>query len=804
LRGKVSKPLFVQGGIGLRTAAACRAAGAAGVVLDDCLLLMAESPVPAALQADLARLNGAECRLLGELLDRSCRVFARPGSGQLKSAEDEARTAEGGSLAVDEWAERLNRRVGWGAEALLPLGQGIGLAAAYRDTYRSVSRLVQALRRASLVQGERAAQLHFLGENGPLAKSHGTRFPLAQGPMTRVSDSPAFAADVARGGALPFLALALMRGPQVAQMLAETRAQVGERPWGVGMLGFVPHALREEQCAEIWKCKPSFALIAGGRPDQAAEFEKRGIPTYIHAPAPALLKMYLEQGARRFVFEGRECGGHVGPLASFPLWEQMIEVLLSQVPAGEEKSVHVLFAGGIHDAASGAIVAALSAPLAERGMKVGCLMGTAYLFTHEIVSSGAVVEGFQAEAIRCRRTMNLESGPGHSTRCVDTRFAHDFYETRKRLIREGRSAEEIREVLEDLNLGRLRIASKGVNRDAAGRVVTVGPEEQVRDGMYMIGQVATLRDEVLSVEALHLDVTEGAQNLLDASVAGRVQRAEEARPSDIAIVGIGVTLPKADSADDYWQLIVNKTCVVREAPKDRWDPELFFDANPKARDKVYSKHGGFLDEIPFDPMRFGIPPKSMKSIDPLQLLTLETAARTLADAGYSDGNFDRENTSVILGAGGGAGDLGVQYSMRAELPRFVENPSAEVWDRLPEWTEESFAGTLLNVAAGRVANRLDLGGLNFTVDAACGSSLAAINIAVHELESGRSSMVLAGGFDTTQSVFAFTAFAKTQALSARGQSRTFDQSADGITISEGVAMVALKRLADAEIGRAHV
>ncbi|MGQ0529717.1 MAG: SDR family NAD(P)-dependent oxidoreductase [Panacagrimonas sp.] len=798
LRGQTAKPVFIQGGIGVRAAAASRAAGAAGVVLDDCMLLLAESSVPAAIQADIARLNGAECKLLGELLQRPCRAFARPASAALKSAEEDTRAAEGESLSLADWAGRMNSRLGWQADRLLPLGQSVGLAAAYRDSYRSVGRLVQAVRRASLKQVERAAQLGFIDENGPLARSHGTRYPLAQGPMTRVSDSPAFAAEVARNGALPFLALALMRGPQVADMLTRTQELAGALPWGVGMLGFVPQALREEQCAEIWKCKPAYALIAGGRPDQAAEFEKRGIATYIHAPAPALLKLYLEQGARRFVFEGRECGGHVGPLGSFPLWEQMIEVLLAQVPAGEEKNIHVLLAGGIHDAASSAIVATMTAPLAERGMKVGCLMGTAYLFTQEIVESGAVVEGFQAEALRCERTMNLESGPGHASRCVDTKFAHDFYDTRRRLIREGKSTEEIRDVLEDLNLGRLRIASKGVNRDDTGRVVEVPVEQQLADGMYMIGQVATMRDRVQSLAELHENVTRGAQALLDEQTLARIERAEDAKPSDIAIVGIGITLPKADSADDYWKLILDKHCVIREVPKDRWDTELYYDADQKSRDKIYSKWGGFLDEIPFDPMRFGIPPKSMKSIDPLQLLTLETAARTLADAGYADGQFDRENTSVILGAGGGAGDLGVQYSMRSELPRFVENLSPEVWERLPEWTEESFAGTLLNVAAGRVANRLDFGGVNFTVDAACGSSLAAISIAVHELETGRSSMVLAGGFDTTQSAFAFTAFAKTQALSAKGQARTFDQSADGIAISEGVAMVALKRLADAE------
>ncbi|MDD3762287.1 MAG: beta-ketoacyl synthase N-terminal-like domain-containing protein, partial [Nevskiales bacterium] len=800
LRGQTRLPIYLQGGVGVHGAAACRIAGAAGIVLDDALLLLAESPLPESQKDELARLNGAETRLLGELIGRPCRIYVRPGSPALKAIEEKTRTAEGGGQSADEWVRDLSASIGWSTDdtLALPLGQAIGLAGTYRQRYRTVARLMQAVRRASSQQAEQAAKLHFIDEGGPLAASHGTRFPLCQGPMTRVSDSPDFAVAVAEGGALPFLALALMRGPQVAQMLEQTRARIGDKPWGVGLLGFIPHALREEQCAEIWKCKPDYALIAGGRPDQAAEFESRGIPAYIHAPAPALLKMYLEQGARRFVFEGRECGGHIGPLASFPMWEQMIEVLLANVPAGEEAKTHVLFAGGIHDATSAAMVAAMAAPLAARGMKVGALMGTAYLFTHEIVATGAVVQGFQDEALRCRHTMNLETGPGHATRCVDTKFAHDFYDTRKRLIGEGKSAEEIRDILEDLNLGRLRVASKGVDRDADGKIVAIAPEQQLTEGMYMIGQVATLRDQAVSIETLHSSVCHDGQALLDALAEARAGRSQAAKPADVAIVGIGTLLPKADNADDYWSHIVHKITAFGEVPATRWDWQQYFDGDRKTRDKVYSRWGGFLDEIAFDPMRFGIPPRSMKSIDPMQLLTLEVASRAIDDAGYAEGGFDRETTSIILGAGGGLGDLGLQYGVRAELPRFVENISDEVWDRLPEWTEESFAGTLLNVAAGRVANRLDFGGVNFTVDAACASSLAAISLAVGELESGRSSMVLAGGIDTVQSPFGFLCFSKTQALSPTGTPKTFDQSADGIAISEGLAVVALKRLADAE------
>ncbi|MDM4769636.1 type I polyketide synthase [Solimonas sp. SE-A11] len=799
--GERSKlPLFVQGGIGVHSAAACRAAGAAGVVLDDQLLLLAESPLPPQQQAEFARLNGAETKLFGELVDQSCRVYARPGSAALKQAEEDNRQVEGALLTLEQWRERITGQIGWAGDGsqLIPLGQGIGLAATFRDRFRTVAKLVQAIRRSSLKHIEQAAQLRFLDAGGPLAESHGTRYPLAQGPMTRVSDSPEFAVDVAKGGALPFLALALMRGPQVKEMLEKTRDLAGNLPWGVGMLGFIPHALREEQCAEIWNCKPPYALIAGGRPDQAAEFEKRGIKTYIHAPAPALLKMYLEQGARRFVFEGRECGGHIGPLSSFVLWEEMIDVLLEHVKPGEEKDVHVLFAGGIHDARSGAMVAAMTSPLAARGMKVGALMGTAYLFSQEIVRSGAIVEGFQEQAVACERTRNLETGPGHSTRCAATQFADDFFNQRRELIREGKSAEEIRDILEDLNLGRLRVASKGVNRDESGKVVSVAPDKQLADGMYMIGQVATLRDAAVSIADLHQDVCQGSHVLLEkAAPVPSVAKPVE-KPSDIAIVGIGVVLPKANDANEYWNNVLHKVSVIREAPESRWDWKLFFDENRKTRDKIYSRWGGFLEEIHFDPTRFGIPPRSMKSIDPMQLLTLEAASRALDDAGYSKGGFDRESTSVILGSSGGAGELGLQYGVRAELPRFVENLTDDVWERLPEWTEESFAGVLPNVAAGRVANRMDFGGVNLTVDAACASSLAAISMAVNELESGRSSLVLAGGFDTTQSAYGFTTFAKTQALSPSGKPKTFDENADGIAISEGVVITVLKRLADAE------
>src|SRR5581483_2879773 len=127
----------------------------------------------------------------------------------------------------------------------------------------------------------------------------------------------------------------------------------------------------------------------------------------------------------KFIFEGRECGGHVGPRSSFSLWQSAIDVLFrAEVEKPEE--FQIVFAGGVHDRLSAALVAAAAAPLSARGMKVGVLMGTAYLFTHEAVRGGAILPEFQRQALACGETVLLESGLGHATRCAPTPFADEF------------------------------------------------------------------------------------------------------------------------------------------------------------------------------------------------------------------------------------------------------------------------------------------------------------------------------------------------------------------------------------------
>jgi acyl transferase domain-containing protein/NAD(P)H-dependent flavin oxidoreductase YrpB (nitropropane dioxygenase family)/NADP-dependent 3-hydroxy acid dehydrogenase YdfG len=795
-------PVYVHGGVGIHTAAACYTAGASGVVLDNQLLLLRESPLKDALQPVVSNLVGNETVALGDTGEGLYfRILERPGF--LAAKHLRSRLTQ---LPFEELYEEARSACGWldPQNQVMPLGQDVAFAAPWAKRYRTVAGVVAAMRLALLSHLQQASELRALSADAPLAASHGTRYSIVQGPMTRVSDTAGFAEAVAAQGGLPMLALALMKGPAVRKLLNETTDRLHGQPWGVGILGFAPADLLTEQIAISREFKPAFALIAGGRPEQALALEESGVPSYLHVPSPRLLSMFLEHGARRFVFEGRECGGHIGPLASFVLWESMVDTLLAEVEKKDfAQQIHVLFAGGIHDAQSAAMVAVLSAPLSARGIKVGVLMGSAYLFTREIVSSGSIVETFQKQVLECDRTVGLETGTGHASRCGDTDFAKEFLQLKAKMLAQGKSADEIREALEDLNLGRLRLASKGKERTGPeGRISDVPVNRQVRDGMYMLGQVATLSAEVSSVEQLHQSVSEGACDYIERRLSDAIQaeqtRAQAAEPADIAIIGIGAYLPGAGDTREYWNNILNHVDAITEIPSDRWDWRIYFDSDRHAKDKIYSKWGGFLEDMVFDPMHYGIPPRAVKAIDPLQLMTLEVLRQTMQDAGYEDREFDRENVSIILGASGGAGDVGAQYAVRSELPRFTGELTEEVAEHLPGWTEDSFAGILLNVAAGRAANRFNFGGLNFTVDAACASSLAAVHQGVVELEDGRSDMVIVGGVDTVQGPFGYLCFSQTQALSPRGKCSTFDTGSDGIVISEGIAMLCMKRLADAE------
>lgn len=279
----------------------------------------------------------------------------------------------------------------------------------------------------------------------------------------------------------------------------------------------------------------------------------------------------------------------------------------------------------------------------------------------------------------------------------------------------------------------------------------------------------------------------------------------------LAIVGVSALFPGSPDADAFWRNIRAGADLLTDVPPTHWLIEDWYDPDPNAVDKVYAKRGGFLPPVQFDAGAWGVPPMLMKDTDTSQLLALMAADQVLRDAaGGRFATMDRSRISVILGVTS-AQELACTMAGRLQKPVWLkalrehgvpEQDAQDICARISAhfhpWRESTFPGLLGNVVAGRVANRLNLGGTNCVVDAACASTFGALAMAAQELYLGDSEMVITGGVDTINDVFTFECFCKTPALSQSGDCRPFAEAADGTMLGEGLGMFALKRLEDAE------
>ena len=278
---------------------------------------------------------------------------------------------------------------------------------------------------------------------------------------------------------------------------------------------------------------------------------------------------------------------------------------------------------------------------------------------------------------------------------------------------------------------------------------------------------------------------------------------------NIAIIGMGCLFPKGPGLKEYWRLLFHGEDGISEIPETHWRIDDYFDEDQRKPDHVYCKRGGFLSPVSFDPAEFGIPPSSLEATDTSQLLGLVVAEMALEDAGYGKHrDFNRNRTSVILGV---TEEISIprrsrlghpiwRRSLQEEsiAPQQIDKVIKQISESYTPWQENSFPGLLGNVVSGRISNRLDLGGTNCTVDAACASSMSAIHLATMELSSGRNDMVITGGVDTLNDIFMYMCFSKTHILSPTGDVRPFSKDADGTLLGEGIGMLILKRLEDAE------
>ncbi len=290
-------------------------------------------------------------------------------------------------------------------------------------------------------------------------------------------------------------------------------------------------------------------------------------------------------------------------------------------------------------------------------------------------------------------------------------------------------------------------------------------------------------------------------------------------PRAVAIVGVGAILPDAEDAPTFWNNIKQGRYSVTEVPPDRWRVDLYYDPDPKAPDKTYTKIGAWVRSFPFEPLKWGIPipPNVLAVMDDSQKWGISVARQALLDYGYPQRPLDGTRTAVIIG-NALAGENHYITSLRIRLPDYMEAlKEVEAFAQLPpevqkallegmtqnirkrvtNITEDTMPGELGNVIAGRIANVFNFSGPNFITDAACASSHAAVQAAIDGLINHQFDAVLTGGVDRNMGVEGFVKFCKIGALSPDG-SRPFAEGANGFVMGEGAVLFLLKRLADAE------
>ena len=247
----------------------------------------------------------------------------------------------------------------------------------------------------------------------------------------------------------------------------------------------------------------------------------------------------------------------------------------------------------------------------------------------------------------------------------------------------------------------------------------------------------------------------------------------------IAVIGMSCRFPGADSVDEFWRLLTEGRDAVVQVPSDRWDNERFYDAKLGRPGTTNSRWGGFISDIDrFDPLFFGVSPLEASSMDPQQRLVMMTAWEALENAAIAPSSLSGSSAGVVIGMS--TGDYG-QIVLR-------ETSAVDGF---------SVTGLSSSIAANRLSFFLDIHGPSLTVDAACASSLAAVQLACQYLRAGDSDLMLAGAVNAMVAKESMISLAQAGLLSPDGRCRTFDEGANGYVRGEGCGVLVLKRLADA-------
>ena len=819
---RAEKPgLIIWGGVATpQAAAAFLCSGARGIVFES---LHWQTDLVSAnrnLRRQLSRLRPEHTAVVGHNLGVSCRFFDKGNSLAVKKLKQSAASlfkCEVTDQDRSAFARKVKDTVIPALESdlsrqdLVFLGPEATFAEAFAERFgRSTHQALEAfLKEVVSICWEAPRKLDGIVENAA-ARSLGTKYPFLQGAMTWISDIPEFARAVSEAGGLPAIALGMKSRMELEQDLDRLKEVMGENSYAVNFIALPENPHLEQQLAWIEDIRPPFAVIAAGDPSHAARLQEKGIQTIYVTSSEGLIRMALEAGVRFVVLEGNEAGGHVGEHSTLTLAQIALELRRKEPELFRDS--YLVLAGGIFNRETVFRAFMLGADAVQ--------MGTAYLATREIVATGALSPLYQRLIVDSRPGMTTVSGDSIDLRVRSlTTPVMDAICTLEQEWVSGQHDEiSFRGRLEALGANSLLIAARGVEQPH-GRIID--EKTCMRKGQFMSGAISGTVDRVRTIAEFHRDLAEEPLELTlpernespAPAAAPRVSSRENGQR--VAITGMALVNALGNTPGEIWDATLAMKGGITEVPRSKWDHNLYYDPDPRARGRTYCNVGAFQN-IKISRKELGIAPQDFRSMADSTKLTLWLAENVIKQSGLLDSGIPRDRIGVLISQNSGeaAGtikdltfDVYSHEVIRAMQELIPMTPDLEkaVNEKIRSGRltvdDTTLLGRLNCAAGGFVCNKYGFQGPSYSVSAACATGLVALYSAIQMIRNGVIDAAVVGGGEEPLQPSHYLEFSALKALArlsgverpVQESSRPFDATRDGMVLGEGGGMIVVER-----------
>lgn len=692
----------------------------------------------------------------------------------------------------------------------------IGIEAAFAGSFRdrfggemitATSRFLKEIDR--LVAQSTDAWKRFF--SGAITEEMGIAYPFIQGGMACITDVPAFALAIAKGGGLPTIAFGMQSPLQIEEKYSRLHKEMAGYPYAINVITLAENPYRDAQLAWIINNPPPFVVISAGDPSFAAQLQKQNIQTLFVTSDIDLVQLAWSRGIRYVVCEGSEAGGHVGELSSLALAQALVEIRRKN-PEPQNSPKRLIMAGGIFNHMSLLRAVLLGADAVQ--------MGTAYLATTEIISKGALCKLYQDLVLDAGvgETAITGESVGLRVRSLVSPKIQKLQQLEREHAASGSNDPSLRKSIEKESVGSLYKAARAVDPETKA---PLSDQECFEQGQFMSGVVAGLLSQAVSVADFHAGLARREpQPILrkhshvsdDPAPAVTPPRRQKER---IVITGIAMVNSLGNTPEEIWQSCIQMKSGVGRVPLSRWDHSRFFSRSTGSSGKTYCGVGAFLS-LDITRKDLGVAPHVFKTMTDSTKLTLWLAEKAIDDSAILSSDLPKNRIGVIISQNSGemgstVEDLSI-FVAADEIAQAIQEHLDLDQEKTTEieniikagrvsFDDTTLVGRLNCTAGGFICNKYGFTGPSYAVSAACATGLVALYSAIQLIKNNVLDAAIVGGCEELLRPGSYLEFSALGALAGKtfknshpaATCRPFDRDRDGMVLGEGGAMIVIER-----------